>query len=255
MDIISSLFGKNDSSSPEFQQLVTRWDNYISKLKERYYEVLKQSEEPLNNVIDNIQYDTVIIHNIKNGLHGQTVDQLSQKAAEGWSKMQAEMNKLGVSWNLISQQQSKVDDFKNWLAVEFQKFEVATYAKAARKIMDNVQKHIDVNKLHRCTQCGAELPIKIFSFMAINLKCDSCGSVNTYQPDDRIRAMEYYVINHLAEEHAFPAKIKARSDKNAQKEYYKMYYGYLMENVPDKKDFYERDMNERMNNPLFNLGF
>lgn len=73
--------------------------------------------------------------------------------------------------------------------------------------------------------------------MAINLKCDSCGSVNTYQPDDRIRAMEYYVINHLAEEHAFPAKIKARSDKNAQKEYYKMYYGYLMENVPDKKIF------------------
>ena len=26
---------------------------------------LQQSEEPLNNVIDNIQYDTVIIHNIK----------------------------------------------------------------------------------------------------------------------------------------------------------------------------------------------
>jgi len=255
MSILSSLLGSNDSSSPEFQQLITRWDNYLTKLKERYYEVLGQSEEPLNNVINNIQYDTVIIHNIKNGLQDQTVQQLSKKADEGWTKMQNEMSKLGASWNLISKQQAKVDEFKNWVATEFQKFEVNTYAKAARKIMNNVQKHIDTNKLHRCTQCAAELPIKIFSFMAINLKCDSCGSVNTYQPDDRIRAMEYYVINHLAEEYAFPAKLKAGTDKNAQKEYYKMYYGYLMENVSDKKEFYERDMNERINNPLFNIGF
>ncbi|MEO6694209.1 MAG: hypothetical protein ABIY50_12705 [Ignavibacteria bacterium] len=255
MSILSSIFGSNDTSSPEFQQLVTRWDNFVAKLKERYFEVLKQSEEPLNNVIENIQYDTVIIHNIKNGLNDQTVQQLSQKADEGWLKMQGEMSKLGVSFNLINEQRTKVDRFKDWVAVEFQKFEAGLYAKAARKIQDNVQKHIDVNKLHRCTQCAAELPIKIFSFMSINLKCESCGSVNTYQPDDRIRAMEYYVINHLAEEYALPEKLKARTDKSAQKEYYKKYYTYLMENVPDKKEFYERDMNERMNNPLFNMGF
>ncbi|MEO8447128.1 MAG: hypothetical protein ABI528_06510, partial [bacterium] len=105
------------------------------------------------------------------------------------------------------------------------------------------------------TQCGAELPIKIYSFMSINLKCDSCGSVNTYQPDDRIRALEYYVLNHLAEEQAYPFKQKAKHDKNAQKEYFKTYYGFLMENVPDKKEFYQRDMEERINNPFFQMGF
>lgn len=82
--------------------------------------------------------------------------------------------------------------------------------------------------------------------MAINLKCESCGSVNTYQPDDRIRALEYYVINHLAEENAMVEKIKSKEDKNAAKEYYKKYYGYLMENVPDKKEFYQRQMEERI---------
>lgn len=255
MSILKSIFGSNDTSSPEFQALVTRWDGFLAKLKERYFEVLKQAEEPLNNVIGNIQFDTVIIHNIKTGLNDQTVQQLSQKADDGWAKMENEMSKIGASWNLITDQRKKADEFKNWMAIEFQKFEVALYAKAARKIIENVKAHIDTNKLHRCTQCAAELPIKIFSFIAVNLKCESCGSVNTYQPDDRIRAMEYYVINHLAEEHALPAKLKGKYDKEAQKEYFKLYYGYLMENVPDKKEFYERDLNERLTNPMFSLNF
>jgi len=248
-----SLFNKTES--PELQQLISRWDTYLIKLKDRYHEILKEAEEPLNNVIANIQYDTVIIHNIKMGLHNQTVDQLTKKADEGWSKMQGEMNKLGMSWNSITEQSNKLNTMKDWLAFEFQSFEIKLYARAARQIYENVQKHIDINKLHRCTQCGAELPIKIYSFMSINLKCDSCGSVNTYQPDDRIRALEFYVLNHLAEEQAWPMKVKAKNDRNAQKEYYRIYYGYLMEMVPDKKEFYEREMNERISNPIFRLGF
>ena len=253
--MLSSVFGSNDISSPEFQKLAARWDNFLSKLKERFYEVLKQSEEPLKNVIDNIQFDSVIIHNIKTGLHNQTVEQLSVKADEGWDKMESEMNKAGFSFKLISEERKKTDEIKEWFALEFLKFEVDLYAKAARKILENVRKHIDEKKLHRCTQCAADLHVNIYSFMAVNIKCDSCGSVNTYQPDDRVRALEYYVLNHLAEEHAFPAKLKAKNDRNAQKEYYRLYYGYLMENVPDKKEYYERDMNERINNPFFSMGF
>lgn len=253
--MLSKLFGGKDSDSPEFKQLVERWDSFLAKIQTRFHEVIQQSEEPLNAVIENLQYDNVIIHNIKTGLQDQTVVQLSKKTDEGWSKMESEMSRLGVSWDLITQQHKKADEMKYRLAAEFQQFEVKTYATAARKILDNVKKHIDMNKLHSCTQCAAELPIRIYSFMAVNIKCDSCGSVNTYQPDDRIRALEYYVLNHLAEEHAFPAKLKAKTDKNAQKEYYQQYYGYLIENIPDKKEYYERDMNERINNPVFSIGF
>ncbi|MEP7147144.1 MAG: hypothetical protein ABI792_09065 [bacterium] len=253
--MLSSLFKSNDSSSPEFQGLVTRWDNFLVKIKERYHEVLQQAEEPLKNVINNIQYDTVIIHNIKTGLYSQAVEQLSRKVDEGWNKMEAEMGKLGVSRSFITEQHQKSDTFKETLANEFKYFEVSLYGKAARQILENVRKHINENKLHSCTQCGAELPIKIYSFMSVNIKCESCGSVNTYKPDDRIRALEYYVINHLAEEQAFPAKLKAKHDKNAQKEYFKTYYGFLIENVPDKKDFYQREMDERINNPFFSMAF
>ncbi len=235
-----------------FEELITRWDNYLNKLKDRYFEVIQQADTPLNDVINNLQYDNVIIHNIKNGLHNQTVIQLTQKAEEGWGKMESEMLKYGkFFWNQKSDQHKKLDGFRQWVNDEFLKFEIGLYARAARKILDNVKHHIDEKKMHKCTQCAGELPIKIYSFMAVNIKCSSCGSVNTYQPDDRIRALEYYVLNHLADEYALVEKLKASHDKNAQKEYYKKYYGFLMDNVPDKKEFYQRQMDERLNNPFF----
>jgi hypothetical protein len=235
-----------------FEELITRWDNYLNKLKDRCFEVIQQADAPLNDVINNLQYDNVIIHNIKNGLHNQTVIQLTQKAEEGWDKMDSEMMKYGkIFYHQKSDQHKKLDGFRQWVSDEFLKFEIGLYARAARKILDNVKHHIDEKKMHKCTQCAGELPIKIYSFMAVNIKCESCGSVNTYQPDDRIRALEYYVLNHLADEYALDEKLKASHDKNAQKEYYKKYYGFLMENVPDKKEFYERQMNERLNNPFF----
>jgi hypothetical protein len=234
------------SSSPEFQALVTRWDSYLKKLEARYYEVLQAAEEPLNDIINNIQYDDVVMYNLSQGLKNQTVDQLGKKAEEGWFKMRAEMEKIGAGWKEISAQNEKMGAFKIFLEIEFDKYSVKLFARSARKILENVQNHVNMNKLHRCTQCGAELPIKIYSFISVNIKCESCGSVNTYQPDDRIRGLEWYVINHLAEEQAFDLKLKGRSNKEFAKEYYRKYYGFLMENVPDKKEFYERDMNERL---------
>ena len=236
------------------QELQQRWQAFIQKLKERFFEILKQAEEPLNETINNLQYDTVIMINICNGLKNQTVTALTAKANEGLNKMRAEMQQVkSFSWGEGVAFNKQIDEFKEWLEVEFLKFQTNLFAKAARKIQENVQQHIDEKKMHRCTQCGAGLPINIYSFMAINIKCDSCGAVNTYQPDDRVRALEWYVINNLAEEYALPAKVQARHDPNAQKEYYRMYYGYLMEHVPEKKEFYERDMNERLTNPMFSM--
>ena len=233
-------------NSPQVQQLGERWGTFLDKIQARYNEVLEQSAEPLKETINNLQYDTIIIHNILTALKNQTVQQLTEKIEEGWKKMYGEMNKVGASREELSRQGARGAFVKDKMSVDFRVFEVKTYGDAARKILANVQAHIDETKLHRCTQCGADLPIKVYSFMAVNIKCDSCGSVNTYQPDDRVRALEYYVINNLAEEIALPEKMRAEYDKNAAKEYYRKYYGFLMENVPDKKEFYERDMNERI---------
>lgn len=256
MGFFSNLVGISISNtSPEFQQLASRWDAFLKKLDERYHEILQQTADPMDSVIDNLQYDTIIIHNILTALHNQTVEQLSKKVDDGWMKMHAEMDKINAAWSDVGAQRSRGGAFKQYMRNEYDRFEMETYARAARKILANVQAHIDEKKMHRCTQCGAELPIKVYSFMAVNLKCESCGSVNTYQPDDRVRALEYYVINKLADEFAYTDKMNAKFDNSKIKDYYQKYYGYLMENVPDKKEFYERAMNEDIRKMTQNPSF
>ncbi len=240
-------------SSPAVQAMVTRWNEFLKKIEARYYEVLKQTEAPLDGVIANLQYDNIIIHNISNGLKNQTVTQLSEKADQAASKFDKEARAAGASSGLVWAERGKANVLKNWMEIEYLKFENKLAARAARKILENVNAHIDEKKMHRCTQCAADLKINVFSFMAVNIKCESCGSVNTYQPDDRVRALEYYVITPLAEEYAFEDKLKARTDKGAMKEYYKKFYGYLIQNVPDKAQYYERDLHERLTNPMFSM--
>ena len=146
------------------EELTKRWNVFIQKLKDRFFEILKQAEEPLNETINNLQYDTVILINICTGLKNQTVEQLFQKASEGLNKMLAEMEKINsFSWGERAAYNKKLDEYREWLDVEFLKFETTLMANAARKIKKNVQQHIDEKKMHRCTQCGAELPIKIYS--------------------------------------------------------------------------------------------
>jgi hypothetical protein len=245
-----SLFSNNDSSA-QVAELVSRWNDFLKKIEARFFDVFKQSEQPINNVIDNLQFDNVIIHNICNGLKNQSVTQLSDKADQAASKFESEMNKAGASGKLIHSERSKIHPLKNWMEIEFLKFQTALFARAAEKILDNVKKHIDESKMHRCTQCAADLNINVYSFMALNIKCESCGSVNTYQPDDRVRALEHYVVIPLAEQFAFDEKLKARTDKNAVKAYYQKYYSFIMEKIPDKKQYYQRDMDKRLTDPHF----
>ena len=245
------------ANTEAYKELQIRWGTFLQKIEARYHEILDQAEGPLSETIDNLQYDTVIIHNILTALKNQTVEQLGKKIDETWPKMRVEMDKIGTSYSDVQMQASGGGALKAKIHNDFLQYQVTVYGRAARKILTNVQAHVDEKKMHRCTQCGAELPIKIYSFMAVNLKCESCGSVNTYQPDDRVRALEYYVINALAEEAAFPLKIQANFDKSKIKDYYEKYYGYLMDNVPDKKEYYKRDMDERIkwgqqNPALFN---
>jgi hypothetical protein len=48
----------------------------------------------------------------------------------------------------------------NW---QFEKNQILALAKAGRQILFNVKTHVNENKMHNCTQCGAPLEISIYS--------------------------------------------------------------------------------------------
>src|SRR5438552_13245277 len=96
----------DQSASTPYQQLSTRWANFLQKIESRYHEILDQAEGPLSDTINNLQYDTVIIHNIMTALKNQTIDQLGKKIDETWPKMRGEMEKIGTSYTDIRLQAS-----------------------------------------------------------------------------------------------------------------------------------------------------
>jgi rubrerythrin len=261
-------------------ELIVRWDALLGKIQARFDETLQQAETGIDQFIDQLQYDTIALINVFTGLKNQAVFQLQKKAEEGWEKMDQLMDELDdLSSEERLRENKKMDNLNFQLEREFHVYETKQKAKAANKILQKIKAHIDENKIHNCTQCGYLLDVQVFSFMAKNVKCKSCGSVNTYEPDDRIRMMETWVILPLAEEYALDAWLKCNDAEkqikdedfqimyverpltdlirpmpqelllqrnNAKADYYRSYYGYLMENVTDKKEYFQRQMEERI---------
>jgi hypothetical protein len=58
----------SSNTSPEYLALVARWDTFIQKLRDRYGEVMTSAEGPLNEMMNGIQYDSIVFINVNTGL-------------------------------------------------------------------------------------------------------------------------------------------------------------------------------------------
>jgi predicted RNA-binding Zn-ribbon protein involved in translation (DUF1610 family) len=237
------------STSPEYQALVQRWDGFLGKIKDRYNEVIDMSREPLKEMITGLEYDSIVLHNALQGIKNQSVFQLDKKINEAWEKMENEADKLGINYGLMDTPREKSSKTSKWMWDEFERFSVKIFADAARQIEKNIRSVVDENTINNCVSCAGQLPVEIWAFQAVNVICPNCGSVNTYEPDGRVRAMEG-VIGAYAQEHAVEEWIKHGNgdDKKDSAEYYKKYYTFFIENLPQRKEHYERLLNDKLSN-------
>lgn len=235
-------------SSTEYQALVTRWDGFLAKIKERYNEVINSAKEPIQEMILGLEYDSIVLHNVLNGLKNQSVFQLDKKINEAWEKMENEAEKLGINYGLLDGPREKSEKTSKWMWDEFERFSVKTFADAARQIEKNIRAVVDENAIHNCISCAGQLPVEVWSFQAVNVVCPNCGSVNTYEPDGRVRAYEG-CIGAYAQEYAVEEWIKHGDDNKNSAAYYKKYYTFFIEHLPQRKEHYERLMNDKLNNP------
>jgi len=253
------------SNKKERKKLVERWDGFIEKIKCRCDELIGQANAGTDMFIPQLRYDINAVSNAWTGIKGH-VFQLSDKLSEGWDKMdelfdEAESSKKETK--IERKKKEKTDIYIHW---QFEKNQTIALANAAKRVLENVMAHVDKNKMHQCTQCGSPLDVVIYSFMAKNIKCEACSSVNTYQPDDRIKALESWVLIPLANEHVLPEKEKefyleekiGFADHRKVKEddlaslitfrevRIEKFYKYLINSVPEKEEYYKRQRDERL---------
>lgn len=247
-------------------QLVERWDSFINKIKSRCDELIGQAKTGTDAFIPQLMFDTNAINNAWTGIKGQ-VFQLSDKLDEGWEKMDQLFEKAGSSSKEWDRERDKLDIANIYLHWEYEKNYILAMAKAARQVLFNVKSYINDKKIHSCTQCGNDLKLNVYSFRAKNVKCEACESVNTYKPDDRIIALEAWVLVPLANEYALPEKEKeyfaeerrSYADHrnkisegqnqeliSLRKASWNKYYQFLIDSIPEKADLYVRQRDERL---------
>ena len=254
------------------EELIQKWDVFLAKIEERFNDLLAEANENWPLVIEQLEYDSSVISNAWNGISNQ-VDSLQNKIDDTWDdKMDPLFGMMDeVSGDERMEQLYKGKDLDNKMSGILTQQRIKISADAGRKIYANVIAHIDLNKMHACKQCSAPLAIQIYSFVAKNIKCDACGTVNSYEPDSRIRSLEYYAMNQLAEELVITEivreeeigyelwKLDARipNEKiivdtlskeivSVRKKSINTYYNYLIENITDKATIYENQKIERL---------
>jgi len=249
----------------EKQQLVERWDGFILKIKARCDELITQANQGTEMFIPHLLYDTNAIGNAWTGIKSQ-IYELSNKLDEGWEKMDNLFDKAESTREETDIQRTKKDDTEAYIQWEYEQNYILAMAKAAQKVLYNVKEHVNENKMHNCTQCGTNLEIHIYSFRPKNVKCESCSSVNTYKPDDRIVALESWVLPPLASENSLnerkieyflEEKFRHSGNNQVNKEQKQelidskkatvnKYYQFLIDSIPEKAEYYIRQRDERL---------
>lgn len=245
------------------QQLILRWDTYINKIKARCDELIAQANAGTDAFVPQLMYDTSAIQNAWTGIKGQ-VFQLDDKIDAGWEKMDPLMDDAGFSSKEWDIEYAKSGEARIQMHWQYEKNYILAMAKAGKQVLFNVKNHINENKIHTCTQCGNDLKISVYSFRAKNIKCDACESVNTYKPDDRIIALEAWVLVPLANEIALtdkeaeyfaeerrswadnPSKEENENVVKLRKASINKYYQFLIDSIPEKADHYERQRDQRL---------
>lgn len=236
--------------SDQLEALKTRWNGFLPKVKQRHLDVLEQSKQPLAEIIDSLEFDSIVIHNILQGIKNESVYQLVKKLDEAWDKMDNEFDSFGLNYDLIAPMRKQKDDLYEFMNDNYERFNIKAFADAARKIEQNILKVVDPEKIHNCVQCGSQLNVEVFAFQSINVKCDNCGSINTYEPDGRVRQLEG-VYSALADEFAMEERIMKDKSNKYGAPYLKKYYGFIIDKLPQRKEYYERILNDKLNNPDF----
>lgn len=248
------------------EQIIQRWDSFIEKIKSRCNEMIGQANAGTDAFVPQLKYDTNAVNNAWTGIKGQ-VFQLSDKLDEAWDKMDQLFEDAGSTSKETDLERKKLEEADIYLHWEYERNYILAMAKAARQVLFNVMSHIDKNKIHTCTQCSNKLDLNVFSFRSKNIKCDACEAVNTYKPDDHIIALEAWVIVPLANEHAlaeqekqyfaeekrsyadFHNKLTKELDEDmvsTRKATVTKYFQFLIDSIPEKTEFYERQRDERL---------
>ena len=191
------FFSKNkkdesETTSPEFLELVNKWDVFLEKINNRFNESLVNAEEAILDNLNESDYDLsptlTAWQGIKAQLHG-----LSNKIDDTfYNKVEPQMLNYVKGYDTVDQS-IKANDLRNSIFFRIERFEIVLEGKVSKAFYDHAIQFLN-NDFH-CTQCSAKLEVRKDVFRSHYVSCEYCNTVNTFTPNDKIASIRWIVDN------------------------------------------------------------
>ncbi len=269
------LFGKKNKEeqvkveSPEFMQLVEKWDSFLNKMETRFNESLVNAEEALFDNLVESDYDLTPTMTAWQSIKSQLMDLGNKVDTTFDEKVKPQMLNYKEHYEILDQGAKATHLREKIIFKRLDRFEVVLEGKISSRFYNHAVKFL--NEDFQCTQCSAKIELKKDIFHAHYVSCEYCNTVNTFKPNDKISAIRWIVDNiakykvitqwdlmeqareefrnirppHEGQDSTeYTTAYKKRED--TERAFWFKYFTERSEYLPDYKETIEHDMDNKM---------
>lgn len=259
---------KKSSPDPEYLSLIKKWEDFLSKIENRFNESLIQAEAALIENLTESDYDLTPTLIAWQGMKSQIMG-LADKVDETFEKkVEPKMLQYIESWELIEESQ-KGDELREKIFTHLERFQQVLEGKISIKFYNHAIQYLNTD--FNCSQCNAQLEVKKDIFRSHYVSCEYCNTVNTFLPNKKIAQISWVVDNiarykaliqwdekqqHLNEYQKYRAdssgdELKKRIDafkkrEESERAYWKVFLTERYQFLPQYEDSFEHDLEVKM---------
>lgn len=218
------------------EQLISRWDAFLDKMRSRFKESLTYGEQAVLDALDENDYDYYGAYRVLQGARSQLYHDLVQKVSETWQQQVEPL--MRVDGDYWPEESYKAYRLTEWMNNQIDLWLFMTEGQLSKKYYDHAIQLINRNFF--CTQCNSPIEIQKDFFMAQYVTCKYCNAVNTFEPETKYVTIGWNVVNNIAALNAFDeykamqtARAKQGADYEKQlRNYYKKYFDERIKLLP-----------------------
>ncbi len=241
--------------------VIARWDGFLNQIRERFVGIMNEAREGSAGLIQDPDFNPIVLGNAWTGIESR-VRELRGKIDDTWrAAVEAKFEESGMPRGAIEAQREKGVALEDWIETESERARIGVYCDLSRSLIEAAKKSLADGV--PCKECGAALPLA-FTFRAVNVRCNHCGSVNTYEPGTNIRLIEAMGVHPLSEEAAWSEKLQLtaaertlrrarpetievlRNYERAQIAYWHAYLTFRARLLPELAPAFDKDLRGKM---------
>ncbi|HLT36825.1 MAG TPA: hypothetical protein VK034_11075 [Enhygromyxa sp.] len=191
--------------------LDARWDGFLAKIRERFDELMRESEAGCAELLKHTGGDTVPLSNAWQGMRMRALG-LQSKIGDTWSESVQDKFHEIEAYDRADAAWARAEAVSDQIEIDLERIETKIFADALRSMLSMAAQE---QAALRCSQCGAELPVGVV-LAVTEVNCRHCGALNTIEPGPRAR-MAVALSHYLWQEACWPKWLARWQAENAAK--------------------------------------